>query len=209
MTLPEFTLLAISSLFVIVNPIAAVPAFVTMTPDDSKESRVRMARLSCFAAAGVTVLFVFAGPIFFDLLGITLPAFQISGSLILMLMAIDMIHARRSRVNETQSETDAGAEKDDIAITPLAVPMLAGPGVISTTMILLNQAVTPIHTGVLVACIIIVFFASYLLLRLAVDGVAYISPLAMKIATRLMGVLLAAIAVQFGINGLKELGIVT
>jgi len=87
-----------------------------------------MARLACLVAAGVLILFALSGQWIFRLLGITLPAFQIAGSVLLLRIALDMLYAKRSAAQETREETEAGATKDDIAITPLGVPMLAGPG---------------------------------------------------------------------------------
>ena len=140
MRLSEYILLALGSLFVILDPIAVVPAFIAMTPQDTPAVKLRMARLACCVAAGVLMIFAAAGPVIFKVMGITLPAFQIAGSILLLRIALDMLYAKRSPARETEEEVAAGAAKDDIAITPLGVPMLAGPGSISTALILLNQA---------------------------------------------------------------------
>jgi MarC family membrane protein len=204
MSLTGYLLLAMSSLFVIVNPIAAVPAFIAMTSRDSVGSRLRMARLACLVAAGVLTLFVSSGGWLFRLLGITLPAFQVAGSLLLLMIALDMLHAKRSAAQETPEETEAGASKEDVAITPLGVPMLAGPGAISTSLILLNQAQGWAQKIALIVAIGVVALASYGILRISVQGARWLSPLALKLLTRLMGLLLAAVAVQFAINGLEQ-----
>src|SRR5687768_5865444 len=122
MTLFEYTLLALSSMFVIIDPIAIVPTFLAMTPSDTPAQRLRMAKLANLTAAGVLILFALGGKWIFKLLGITIPAFQMAGSIVLLLVALDMLRARRSSVQETVEEKDAGALKEDIAITPLAVP---------------------------------------------------------------------------------------
>jgi len=207
MSLSGYFLLALSSLFVIVDPIAAVPAFIAMTPRDDVRSRLRMARLACMVAAGVLTLFVLCGKWLFSLLGITLPAFQVAGSLLLLSIALDMLHAKRSAAQETPEETEAGASKDDIAITPLGVPMLAGPGAISTSLILMHQAQTWAQKVALLVSIGIVALASYITLRISAQGARWLSPLALKLLTRLMGLLLAAVAVQFAINGLEQTGL--
>lgn len=204
MSLTAYVLLAMSSLFVIVNPIAAVPAFIAMTPRDEEKSRLRMARLACLVAAGVLVLFVSTGGWLFGLLGITLPAFQVAGSLLLLMIALDMLHGKRSAAQETPEETAAGASKDDIAITPLGVPMLAGPGAISTSLILLHQAQGWDQRVALIVSIGVVALVSYGILRISVHGARWLNPLALKLLTRLMGLLLASIAVQFAINGLEQ-----
>jgi multiple antibiotic resistance protein len=204
----EFSLLAFSSLFVIVDPIAVVPAFLAMTPTDTPAQRERMARLACCVLAGVLLTFALTGRWIFRILGITLPAFQMAGSIILLLVALDMVRAQRSRVQETREETEAGMAKVDIAITPLAIPMLAGPGAISTVILLNEQAVGLTKTIALCSCILGVSAAAYFILRLSATGARWLNPIAMKITTRIMGLLLAAVASQFLINALKELKLV-
>src|SRR5215204_2294761 len=140
MDLIEFTLLAVSSLFVIVDPIAVIPAFLAIAPHDTPAQREKMVRLACVVMVAVLMAFAVLGHLIFRFLGITLPAFQIAGSIVLLLIALDMLRAQRSRVQETREETEAGTAKDDIAVTPLAVPMLAGPGAISTAILLHNRA---------------------------------------------------------------------
>jgi multiple antibiotic resistance protein len=199
----EFTLLAFGSLFVIVDPFATVPAFIAMTPRDTPEQRIRTARLASIVMAAVLLIFAVAGKIIFKLLGITMPAFQIAASIVLLIVALDMLRAQRSRVVETREETSAGAEKTDIAVTPLAVPMLAGPGAISTVILLQSRAVDVAQHVSLYLCVVAVSFASYLIFRVSARGAQWFSPIAMKVTTRIMGLLLAAVAVQFMINGMK------
>jgi multiple antibiotic resistance protein len=204
-TLAEYTFLAASSLFVIVDPMATVPAFLAMTPTDTPEQRTRMAGLACCVMAGVLIVFAVAGKMIFKVLGITMPAFQIAASIVLLLVALDMLRAQRSRVQETREETAAGTEKNDIAITPLAIPMLAGPGAISTAILLQQQAAnTPQRLG-LYASIIAVSAASYIVLRLSARGARWLSPIAMNITVRIMGLLLAAVAIQFMLNAIQTL----
>ena len=207
-TLIEFTLLAFGSIFVIVDPIAVVPSFLAITPGDTPAQRERMARWACFIMAGVLLAFALLGKWIFMFLGITLPAFQIAGSIVLMLVALDMLRAQRSRVQETREETEAGAHKVDIAITPLAIPMLAGPGAISTVILLHNQAQNVAQNVALCGCILGVAAATYVILRLSATGARWLNPIAMKITTRIMGLLLAAVASQFMINALRELKVV-
>jgi multiple antibiotic resistance protein len=205
MTLLEYSLLAFSSLFVIVDPIAAVPAFLAMTPRDTMAARLRMARLAALVAVGVLVVFAAGGRWIFKFLGITLPAFQIAGSLLLLRIALDMLQARLSPARQTDEEVEAGVAKEDIAITPLGVPILAGPGAISTALILLNQASGVEQVVALFACIGLVGAISYGFLALAARGAGQLSPLAMKLVTRLMGLLLAAVGVQFILNALEQI----
>ena len=204
MTLGEYASLAVTSIFVITDPIAVMPAFIAMTPDNTPPERLHMARLACWVAAGVLVLFAAGGNFIFKVMGITLPAFQLAGSILLLRIALDMLYARRSRSQETDEEVAAGAAKEDIAITPLAVPMLAGPGAISTVLILLNQAVGVAQVVALFGSIALVFFVNYWVFWLGVRGTRHLNSLALKLVTRLFGLLLASVAVQFMFNALEQ-----
>lgn len=204
MSLSEYTLLALSSLFVIVDPLATAPTFLAMTPGETPEQRSRTARVACLTTAIVLAVFAAAGTSLFKIFGITMPAFQIAASILLLIIALDMLRVQRSRVQQTSEETAAGAEKTDIAVTPLAVPMLAGPGAISMTISLQNQARTDEQHIALYGCILVVSLASYVTFRLAIRGARWLNPIAMSIAIRVMGLLLAAVAIQFMLNGIKE-----
>ena len=204
MSLTEYILLAASSLFVIVDPLATAPAFLAMTPNDTPEQRLRTAKVACCTLAAVLLVFSVAGMAIFKVFGITMPAFQIAASIVLLIIALDMLRVQRSRLQETREEKQAGTEKNDIAVTPLAIPMLAGPGAISTTILLQNEARTiPQHIA-LYGCIVAVALATYLIFRLAVRGARWLNPIAMSIAIRVMGLLLAAIAVQFMLNAILQ-----
>jgi len=208
MSLFEYSLFAFSSLFVIMDPIATVPAFLAMTQEDAVAKRVRTARIACLIAAGVLLGFAFTGQWLFQLLGITIPAFQMGASLVLMLVAIDMLRAQRSPVRESSEETREGAQKDDIAVTPLAVPLLAGPGAISTAILLHNKANTVPKMIALPLIIIVVCSLSFAIFAVGAKTARWFGPIAMKLVERLMGLLLTAIAFQFLINALRELKLI-
>ena len=210
MTLFEYALLAVSSLFVIIDPIATVPAFLAMTPAETPEGRVRMARLACQVAAGLLIVFALLGRWLFHFLGITIPAFQMAGSVVLLMIALDMLKAERSKAQETEAEVEAGTAKADIAVTPLAVPMLAGPGAISTVILLQAKAEGSWgKQAILVLAILAVAAASYLIFTVSARGAKWLSPILLRVTTRIMGLLLAAIAMQFLLNALKELKLVS
>jgi multiple antibiotic resistance protein len=206
-SLIEYTFLAISSLFVIVDPIAIVPTFLAMTPEETPRERIRMARIACMVMVAVLFAFALLGRRILQFLGIELPAFQIAGGIVLLLIALDMLRAQRSRVQETREETAAGTAKDDIAVTPLAIPMLAGPGAISTAILLHNRANGLRQQMALCVAILIVGAITYVILHLSSHGARWLSPIAMRITTRIMGLLLAAVAIQFIVNALATLGI--
>jgi multiple antibiotic resistance protein len=209
MTLFEYVLFAFSSLFVIMDPIAVVPVLLVMTPEDTVQKRVRTARRACTLAVCVLLVFAFLGRWVFQLLGITIPAFQMAASVILLLIALDMLRAQRSRVKETHEETEAGVDKEDVAITPLAVPLLAGPGAISTAVLLHNRADSFSKLVALPLVILVVGAISFGIFALGARGARWLGPIAMKLIERLMGLLLAAIAFQFLLNALRELKLVS
>jgi multiple antibiotic resistance protein len=207
MSLIEYTLLALSSLFVIVDPIAVVPTFLAITQNDTPQQRIRMARLACVIMVLVLLAFAILGERILTFLGIQLPAFQIAGGLVLLLIALDMLRAQRSRVQETKEETAAAAAKDDIAVTPLAIPMLSGPGAISTAILLNNRAESFMQEVLLCVAILIVGVVTYVVLHLSSHGARWLNPIVMRITTRIMGLLLAAVAFQFIVNALTAQGI--
>jgi multiple antibiotic resistance protein len=199
----EYCLLALSSLFVVVDPVTLIPVFLAMTPRDSPADRTRMARTASIVAAGILLGFALFGVWVFRLLGISVTAFQLAGSVLLLLIALEMLRGKPSTVRQSEEETDEGVEKKDIAVTPLGIPLLAGPGAITTVLMLHDQATDIPRYIALSGSIVVVCAASYVCLRLAANGMHWIRPIAMKIATRLMGLLLAAIAMQFLIDAVK------
>ena len=209
MTLTEYALFSFGSLFLIVDPIATVPAFLAMTTRATVAERARMAQVACLVTIGILAVFALAGQGLFRVLGVSLPALQAAGGLVLLLVALDMLRAQRSAVQETAEETAAGAQMGDIAITPLAIPMMAGPGAISAVILLESQAADWTQRGVLIGCVVAIGLVSYVILALAGRGASrWMGPIAEKIITRLMGLLLAALAIQFIFNALKsELGL--
>lgn len=202
MNLVDFAVLSFGSLFVIVDPIALVPPFLAMTKDHTKEERIRASLIASAATFCTLVMFAFFGQFIFKGFGITLPAFQIAGGVILLIIALDMLKARRTPVRESPEEQAEGMSKDDIAIFPLAVPMLAGPGAITAVILLSNEAVTFQHHIILVGNIFFVSALSFIILRLASVKTHLLGVIAMKLITRLMGLLLASIAIQFILDGI-------
>jgi len=199
----EYAFLTFGSLFAIVDPFAAIPPFLAMTSTDTTAQRRRMARTACVTAAGVMAAFALLGPAIFRMFGITLPAFQVAGGLVLLLSALDMLRAQKSAMRETPEEVAEGMSKDDIAITPLAVPLLAGPGAITTSIVLAGRAASLPQKAIFFALIALVALLSYWTLTLAAESAKKLSPTLLNIMTRLMGLLLAAIGVQFILSALK------
>lgn len=203
-----FSVVALSSIFFLVDPFAAIPAFLAMTAGHDALVRRRMARRAAWTCFCVLSLFAFCGSLVFRIFGITLAAFEIAGGLILLLIGIEMLQARRSATQEHTSETQEGATKEDIGITPLGVPMLAGPGAISTVIVLTGASPRWLHVTVVFLAIVVTSFASYLILAGADRIRRRLGETGIRIMMRMMGLLLTAIAVQFVINGLVLLGVI-
>ena len=198
----EFLLIFTSILF-IVDPFAAVPTFLAMTPRDSPEQRRLLARRGAWTCAVTLIAFALGGSVIFKLFGITIGAFKIAGGVLIGLNALDMVQARRSQQRETPAETAEGIEKDDIGILPLGVPMLAGPGAISTVMVLALGAKTPTATAAVYISIVVTALITYYVLAAATLVERRLGQTGMRILTRLMGLVLCAIAVQFILDGIK------
>jgi multiple antibiotic resistance protein len=199
----QFALITFASVLFIVDPIAVIPTYLVITSGETPDERARTALRACFAAGVLLSVFAAAGRYIFQLFGITLPAFRIAGGFILWLVAMDMLRGQRT-TQETPAEIVEGQEKDDVAVTPLAMPMLAGPGAISTVMVLAGQARGPSQTVVVYASIMLTAFACWLSLRLGDRLMARLGRTGIRILTRLMGLLLAAVAVQFVITGVRD-----
>ena len=202
--LSQFALIAFSSLFIIVDPFATAPLFVTMTAEDRPDKQHQMAWRACMAACVALTLFALLGDGILRLFSITIGAFRIAGGLILLGIGLNMLRVRDSREIQTPEEVQEGVEKEDIALIPLAFPMLSGPGAISTVMVLTQQTQGVAYLGVLLVAIVVTCSISYVILRHAARVINLLGPTGLRMLSRLMGLLLAAIAVQFLLDGLEE-----
>jgi len=193
------------SLFVVLDPIGTVPLFMAVTDGQSKANRQRVARNAATTVIVVLVLAATVGDWMLMLFGIRIATFRVGGGILVLLMAISMMHARISGAVQTQEEAHEAAEKEDVAVVPLGIPLLAGPGAISTVIIVSHRGTGAAHVAMLCGLIIIVAAATWLALRLAVVIQPRLGKTGINIITRLMGLVLAAIAVEFIVNGLLEL----
>lgn len=200
----KYALVALSSVFFLVDPFAALPAFLAITVGQTRERRRMMARKACFTAFFVLTGFALAGRYVFSALGITLPAFEIAGGIILLIIGLDMLQARRSQTHETPGDTDAGAQKEDASIIPLGIPILAGPGAISTVMVLVAATQHYWQTVIVLGAIAVTAIASYMVLAAADLVLRVLGETGIRIVMRLMGLLLTALAIQFVLNGVQN-----
>ena len=204
----RFSLLALSSIFFLVDPFAALPTFLAVTDGYDSERRRRTARKASLTALILLSSFAFAGEYIFRLFGITLPAFEIAGGVILLLIGLDMLEAKRSPTQESVSETQAAAEKEDAGIVPLGVPMLAGPGAITSVMVLVGQAQTKWQMAAILISIVITAVVCYLVLGNSDKVARMLGETGIRILVRVMGLLLVALAVQYFVNGLADIGLI-
>jgi multiple antibiotic resistance protein len=207
-TYVRFSLLALSSIFFLVDPFAMLPSFLIITQGAEPKKRRRMAyraSLTCFL---VLTTFALAGRLIFRMFGITLPAFEIAGGLILLLIGLDMLQAKRSPTQESSDETMEATSKEDASIVPLGIPMLAGPGAISSVMVIVGQASTLWQMGAILAAITVTALASFGILSGADRVQRLLGETGIRILVRIMGLLLVALAMQFFVNGLTDLGLI-
>jgi len=208
--LVRFSVLALSSIFFLVDPFAAIPSFLAITEGVDAARRKRMARKAASTCFVVLTSFALGGQYIFQMFGIKLPAFEIAGGLILVLIGLDMLEAKRSPTQEATGDTEEGAAKEDAGIVPLGIPMLAGPGAISSVMVLVGQVPTLWNweMAAVLGAIAVTAFASYWVLAGASRVRTVLGETGIRILVRIMGLLLVALAMQFFVNGLTDLGII-
>jgi multiple antibiotic resistance protein len=199
----QFALITFTSVLFIVDPLAALPSYLAITADESPAERRRTALRASVAMALLLILFAAGGRWIFQAFGITLPAFRIAGGLILWFVAADMLQAER-KTRESREELAEGQLKEDVALTPLAIPILAGPGAISTVMVLAGEAHGFSHGAVVYVAILLTALITWVVLRLGERVVVKLGQTGIRVVTRVMGLLLAAVATQFIITGLRE-----
>jgi multiple antibiotic resistance protein len=208
--LVRFSLLALTSIFFLVDPFAAIPSFLAITESADPERRKRMARKAAVTCLIVLTAFALAGQYIFQMFGIKLPAFELAGGLILLLIGLDMLEAKRSATQEAHGDAEEASAKEDAGIVPLGVPMLAGPGAISSVMVLVGTVPGIFHwqMGAILGSIAITSLVSYWVLAGASRVRRVMGETGIRILVRIMGLLLVALAMQFFVNGLTDLGIV-
>ena len=206
----RFSLLALSSIFFLVDPFAAIPSFLAITHSADAARRKRMARKGALTCFIVLTSFAIAGQFIFHMFGITLPAFEIAGGLILLLIGLDMLEARRSPTQETHGETEEATTKEDAGIVPLGIPMLAGPGAISSVMVLVGQVPALWHWQMAAILLSITFtcIVTYFVLAAGSRVRQMLGETGIRILVRIMGLLLVALAMQYFVNGITDLGLI-
>ncbi len=203
--LANFALVTFSAVFFVVDPFAVIPLFLSITRGDSAPKRRATALKASIVTVVTLTVFAATGEFIFRLFGITIGAFKIAGGLLLFLVALDMMRAQPSRVRSSPEEEHEGTTKDDVAIVPLAIPMLAGPGAIATVTVLMSQAHGQAGRIAIVLAVVGVTGAlTFLILRESTRLERVLKQTGLNIVSRVMGLILAAVAVQFVLNGIHD-----
>jgi multiple antibiotic resistance protein len=200
----SFAIVAIPTLFVIINPLMVTSVFLTLTGSYPPEARRAVARKASIISFAVLLAFAVSGSLLFKFFSITIGAFQIAGGIILFSVALGMLHAQPPRMMHTPEELAEAMSREDIAVVPLAIPMTSGPGAIATVIVLASDARTVPNMIVLFVALVLAIATVWIMLRNAARIGRFLGPSGLNIATRLMGLILATVAVQFVIHGVES-----
>lgn len=202
----DFSLKSFAALLAVIDPLAILPIFIAVTSNQNAGQRKRTAKLATFYAFLLLMVFILIGHIILALFNITMDAFKVAGSILLLLIGLEMVHSRMSLVAHPNVKEYAEAVRsEDVALMPLAMPMLSGPGAITTSMTIVGQGFSPLKIAISLAMAALVLVLSYFLLLSAEKVHRKLGSNGVGILTRLLGLLLIAIAVQMGFEGAKRL----
>ena len=200
----EFFILCFSSLFALINPIGIVPIYLSITQDYNKRERDKIAIKAVLFSFLVLLLFALIGDFIFSFYNITIHGFRIAGGILLLKISFDMIESKRSRSRTTPSEELEAEEKNDIAYTPLSIPLIAGPGSIASIMILSSEAKNTIDKLTLFATLIIVLIMTFFIFKVSKNLSKNFGKLGLRILQRIMGLILMVISIEFILKGIKN-----
>jgi multiple antibiotic resistance protein len=201
----HFAITAIATAFTIIDPIGMVPLSLTITAGAPPDVRRRTIDRAVIVATGVIIFMGLVGRAVLSYLGITLPAFSIAGGVLLLLISIDMLFARPSGARKTDEEEQEAILNENVAVFPLAIPMLAGPGTIATVLLLVNLSHgEPSRLATVFVSFALALFTAWLSMRFADKISRYVGKTGIHVVTRLLGIILSALAIQFILNGLAE-----
>lgn len=195
----------ITSLVVIMDPFMAIPIFLTMTKGYTPRDRARVVRIAVFTVAATLIVSALSGEGLLAFMGTSLGSFRVGGGIVLFIMALAMLQARVDPVRTTPHEEEIASGLTSIAVVPLAIPLLAGPGAMSTVVIAMQRSIAPYHELMIVLSILLVALVLWLVLSLAVPIGRRLGDIGLNILNRIFGLILAAIAVEVISNGIKQL----
>ena len=199
----SFGLLCFTSFFTLINPLSTMPVFMTMTADLTDKERTRTARKASIVALITIVIFALSGQLLFKFFGISVNSFRVVGGVIFFIMGMDMLQARLGQVKIKDSEVKAYV--NDISVTPLAIPMICGPGAITNSIVLMEDASTLTRKIILFGIILLVMFITYLVFYSSSRILKMLGQTGINVMMRLMGLIVMVIAVEFFFSGLKPI----
>lgn len=199
----EFALIALAMVFFIVDPLGNIPVFLAVTEGASPAERNRTAKRASIATLFILLFFAFTGEWILKLFQVTMESFQIAGGILIFGIALSMLQAKRSRAKSSPEEEDERLTQEDVSIFPLAIPMLSGPAAITTVMVLMNLSHSITQRAIVILAIGVTSGSTYFILRESGRLLRILRQTGINVLTRLMGLLLAVIAVQFIIDGIK------
>lgn len=196
--LETFFLVFFPSVFAIVNPIGVIGPFMALTGNQNETGRKKVAMNACWTSLGILISCVFLGTLIFKTFGISMGAVRIGGGLLLLVVGIEMVRQK------TQDGAAAQEETDEVSVFPLAMPLLAGPGSIVTVLVLVEKYPQLLNHLLLAVAIFLNFLIAYLILRHSSRILRWVSPSTMKVFSKLMGLLVTCLAIQFVMDGMIE-----
>ena len=198
-----FFIRSFAALFIIIDPIGNVPLFIPLLEKFRERDRRAMVRMAVMIAAITLFLLTITGNFIFNILSIQMYSFRIAGGILLLIISIEMLFGRKSRTDSSEEDLDVG-KNVDIAVTPLAIPLLTGPGAITTGILLFDSARTLLEKAIVLVDIVLVFLLSYLIISRSNLVYKVMGKTGTRVAIRVMGLMLSAIAVQFIISGISD-----
>ena len=199
----NFTLFAFAALFFIIDPVGNVPLFLAITRQNNFNERKQIVKKASFACSLILIFFLLTGNLILELFHITIGAFKIAGGIIIFIISIQMLFVFKPGQKTSPLEEEEAREKEDVSIFPLAIPFLSGPGAIATVILLRSNCQNLIHYLVIFGVIVIVSILTYFILKESQYLMKFLGQTGINILTRLMGLILSVIAVQFAIDGIK------
>ena len=199
----NFTLFAFAALFFIIDPVGNVPLFLAITRQNNFNERKQIVKKASFACSLILIFFLLTGNLILELFHITIAAFKIAGGIIIFIISIQMLFVFKPGQKTSPLEEEEAREKEDVSIFPLAIPFLSGPGAIATVILLRSNCQNLIHYLVIFGVIVIVSILTYFILKESQYLMKFLGQTGINILTRLMGLILSVIAVQFAIDGIK------
>ncbi|MDR2549063.1 MAG: YchE family NAAT transporter [Desulfobulbus sp.] len=193
------------TLLAVANPVGTLPLFINMTANQTAAARTKNGTMAAVSMAVILVVVLFSGEAILRFFGISIDSFRVGGGILILLMAISMLNAKMSNVKQTKEEELDSAERDSVAVVPLGTPLLAGPGAISTVVLYAQRYTSMLHYLYMILAIVLLAGLTACLFRLAPAITNLLGRTGINIVTRLMGLIMAAMGVEFIAHGLKQL----